>query len=93
MGLPVVAHREGGYRDWLQHGENGFLFDTEPEALACIEALRRDPALRARIGAAARRTATEIFSTRAQRELLRFYLGRDDAEPLVGAGPSPITQM
>ncbi len=91
MGLPVVAHREGGYRDWLRHGENGFLFDTEPEALACIEALRRDPALRARIGEAARRTAIDIFSTRAERELVRFYLGRDDALPLMGTEPPPLT--
>ena len=88
MGLPVVAHREGGYRDWLRHGENGFLFDTEPQALACIEALRRDPALRARIGAEARRTVTRIFSSRAQSELLRFYLGGNDAAALDGATPS-----
>src|SRR5439155_21456379 len=53
-GLPVVCHRHGGYIDSIDHGTNGFLFDTNEEALAILRRLQDDPALRASVGAAAR---------------------------------------
>ena len=37
------------------------------------------------------RTATRIFSARGQSDLLRFYLGRDDAAALDGTEPSTTT--
>ncbi len=60
-GLPVVAVRPGGFADLFDHGENGFLVDTQEDAYRAIMRLARDPALRRAIGAAARRTAQERF--------------------------------
>lgn len=63
-GLPVVASRVGGLQDVIADGETGTLVDPEAsEALAdALEALIRDPALRARMGEAARRRVETRFS-------------------------------
>ena len=53
-GLPVVCHRSGGYAAVVDHGRNGFLFDSDEEAEAILLALKADPELRRRIGSAAR---------------------------------------
>jgi len=57
-GLPVVAPRAGGPIDLVDHGTNGFLFeaDNESQLRAFVETLAIDPALRARMGEAGRRT-------------------------------------
>lgn len=58
-GLPVVNATANGAADLIEHGVNGFLLhrSADHESLAaCILALR-DPALRRRIGDAARATA------------------------------------
>jgi len=63
-GLPVVASRVGGLPEVVAHGETGFLApvgDTAAMALH-VQALLDDPALRARLGAAAVRRATETYS-------------------------------
>lgn len=72
-GLPVVCHRNGGYADYIDHGRNGFLFDTEDEAFALLTALQQDSALRQRVGAAARATVAELFSPSALQSLVSFY--------------------
>ncbi len=51
----------GGYASWIRHGENGFLFDDPREAALQLDALSADPALRARVGAAAHATARTLF--------------------------------
>lgn len=53
-GLPVVAHTNGGYTDWIRHEENGFLFNTQEEALQALNRLRDEPSLRHRLGCQAR---------------------------------------
>lgn len=55
---PVCASRNGGLKTLVRHGETGYLFAPgDAEALAqCIEELLDDPALRTRMGAAARAT-------------------------------------
>ena len=73
-GLPVVCHRRGGYVAEIQHGINGFLFDTDEEAMTILLELKADPALRARVGFAARRTTEELFGTMAHDKILQFYL-------------------
>ncbi len=72
-GLPVVCHRRGGYADFIRHGENGFLFNTREEALSLILQLREDPALRSRMGRAARQTVLEMFSPEKRKEIIDFY--------------------
>lgn len=61
-GLPVVCGYDGGYREFIRHGENGFLFRDNNEAIAILRSLREDRDLRDRIGRAARRTVEQIFS-------------------------------
>jgi glycosyltransferase involved in cell wall biosynthesis len=73
--LPVVAFAEGcGYAELIEDGRNGFLVASEAEACARIDELHADPALRARLGEAARATMLELMQ-RQQRALLDFYLG------------------
>jgi glycosyltransferase involved in cell wall biosynthesis len=49
-GVPVVCHRNGGYAEMIQHGENGFLFDTENEAIKLITLLKTNTNLCQKIG-------------------------------------------
>jgi glycosyltransferase involved in cell wall biosynthesis len=60
-GIPVVAEARGGYANYIRHGENGFLFDDPREAGLQLDALKADPDLRMRIGAAAHTTAQRLF--------------------------------
>ena len=79
-GLPVVCGRRGGYADYIVHGVNGFLFDTSEQAVALILKLRDDPALRERVGAAARRSVEALYRGSVWRNKLDFFLLRDRAQ-------------
>lgn len=64
-GLPVVVTPVNGVRELVVDGENGFLVEALPQPIA--ERLRRlaaDPALRVRLGAAAREAALAFDSQR-----------------------------
>ena len=73
-GLPVVCHNRGGYAEWIDDSRNGFLFETQQEALEILLMLKEDPALRERVGKAARLTAEELFSNAVRSEIVEFYL-------------------
>lgn len=73
-GLPVVCHSNGGYADWIRHGENGYLFDTSDEARRILAELVADAALRRRIGLNARKTVENMYSGPALAQRLAFYL-------------------
>jgi glycosyltransferase involved in cell wall biosynthesis len=73
-GLPIVCHNRGGYVEIIEHGRNGFLFDTQQEALKILLRLKEDRALRESIGKAARKTAEELFSPERRWEIAEFYL-------------------
>lgn len=60
-GIPVVAEARGGYASFIRHGENGFLFDDPRDAMAQLDWLRNDAALRERIGWSAHATAFHLF--------------------------------
>lgn len=66
-GLPVVTSGVGGLGDFCLDGINAVLhLPRSPESIArAIERLLSDPALRARLGAAARRTAVDQFEINA----------------------------
>lgn len=80
-GLPVVATAVGGMPEIVEDGVTGFLVSREGDratvaaALASrLETLLADWEVRERMGAAARRRATQEFSTAlAARRTLRFY--------------------
>ena len=62
-GAPVVAVAEGGIRETVFDGVNGFLCDREPAALAqAMERLLNDPALTAELGAAGERLSALKWS-------------------------------
>jgi glycosyltransferase involved in cell wall biosynthesis len=63
-GLPVVATRGGALPEIVIHGETGFLVDRgDSEGLSrAIATLLANPALRARMGAAGRERAREMFT-------------------------------
>ena len=72
--LPVVAGRNGGYRELMKHGVNGFLCDTHQDAIDCLNRLRTDPTLARRVGAAARATAVDRFGPVHQARVREFLL-------------------
>ena len=63
MGVPVVATDIRGCREAVKSGVNGLLFPAgNPEALAdALIALLQDPEQRARMGAAGRDMAEDLF--------------------------------
>jgi UDP-glucose:(heptosyl)LPS alpha-1,3-glucosyltransferase len=60
-GLPILATPVNGVRELIEDGRNGFLITREPTVIAeRLAQLARDPALRARLGQAARHSALEF---------------------------------
>lgn len=62
VGIPAVASPVGVNRDIIVDGENGFLAATEQDWYERLDALCRQPQLRARMGQAGRRTVEERYS-------------------------------
>jgi hypothetical protein len=62
VGLPSVASPVGVNCHIITNGENGFLASTEEDWYDRLEALCRQPHVRARIGLAGRRTVEERYS-------------------------------
>jgi hypothetical protein len=95
-GLPVVANPVGMNREMIVHGETGYLASTEAEWADAINTLAYDPALRRRMGAAARRMVTEKFCVQRwapEFALLIDSLPRDNTgEVCIRAQTMPITQ-
>jgi glycosyltransferase involved in cell wall biosynthesis len=72
--LPVVCHNRGGYVDFIDSGRNGFIFNTEEEALEIMLELKENPSLRSQIGKAARKTVEKMFSPEARKEVIDSIL-------------------
>ena len=60
-GIPCVASPFGAVTEFLRHDENGLFAETAQDWLTAFDRLR-DPALRARIADAARRTVLDRYS-------------------------------
>jgi glycosyltransferase involved in cell wall biosynthesis len=72
----IVATDQGGMPELIRHGENGLLARSGDAAAytAAVERLLEDPAERARLGAAARRTAESTFNdVHIARRSVAFY--------------------
>jgi glycosyltransferase involved in cell wall biosynthesis len=72
-GLPPICSIIGGTADMIEDGTDGFLVPQEDVATitAATRKLATDPALRARMGAAARQSAQTHFDHRAN--ALKLY--------------------
>lgn len=65
-GVPIVSTRCGGPQDYVRDGATGFLCDGRPDAMAdAIARVVGDRALRARLGAGARRVAETEYAPAA----------------------------
>ncbi len=73
-GVPVVAHRRGGYTEIIEDGKTGFLIDTQEEAYDAVLRLQADPALCTATGVAAMQTALELHGPLAIERDLAFLL-------------------
>lgn len=73
-GLPVVCHRDGGYATSIQHGRDGFLFETNEEALEIVQRLRLDPEMAAEVGVAARAAVERIYSPAERAKVIDYFL-------------------
>lgn len=89
-GLPVVSTDVGGVREAIIPGETGFVLpDNDPQTwCACLQSLLDSPALRQRLGDAARARYESLFTLSGMaRQTLAVYrsivpqLVADDADP------------
>jgi glycosyltransferase involved in cell wall biosynthesis len=81
VALPVVAHRSGGYADWITDGQTGFLFDDQEEAKDLILRLKDSPKVRETVGQAARDAMLKTYGRPALEEMRDFYLSERAVEP------------
>ncbi len=82
FGLPIVATEVGTTPLLIAHEVNGLLVRTQDEWLNALERLLRDPALRGRLGQAARESAVANYSTKAiageYRRVLNSVIGEEN---------------
>jgi glycosyltransferase involved in cell wall biosynthesis len=74
-GLPIVAHKSGGYTDWVTPGENGYIFSTQEEAFQTLNILRNDADLLQRLSSGARESAERIAGHEACRAYFSWLTG------------------
>lgn len=72
-GVPVVAHRSGGYCEVLEEGVSALFFDTTARGVEQVLRLRRDPALAARLAARARAAVLALDAPRERERWRRFF--------------------
>lgn len=89
-GLPVVCHRFGGHVENIVHGENGFVFDDQHQAIEIVRRLRDDVELRRRIGANARATMEALFAPAKLDAMYASYLDGERVERAVGANSESV---
>lgn len=88
LGLPCVAADTPHHRDLIRNGATGLLYRSEEEALAQVSRLIDDPALRDKLGQAARQQVRERLSpARLDQAILGAYSGT--AEP--ASTPTRVT--
>jgi glycosyltransferase involved in cell wall biosynthesis len=82
-GLPIVASDIPGIRSQVTHGVEGLLTSGDPSDVAdALQRLMGDPALRARMGAAARRRYETEFSALGMADrVARIYDGTSSGGP------------
>ena len=91
-GRAVITTDRPGCRDPIDQGANGLVVPArDPAALAAaMERFCADPALAARMGAAARRVATERYAVEKVNRLLLDTMELSAARPVAGLAAEPI---
>ncbi|GJD47440.1 D-inositol-3-phosphate glycosyltransferase [Methylobacterium crusticola] len=89
-GVPSVVSRTRTYREILADGEDVLLADTPEEWAGALERLVADPALRRRIGAAARRKALAAYTLDAAAATLAAFLPPPDGLAPADAPPGVL---
>jgi glycosyltransferase involved in cell wall biosynthesis len=79
LGLPVIATPIGSNLEIVEDGKNGFFADSPDEWYARLVQLAGDPAMRARLGKAARETVLARFSMAGQVDFLERVFRGDEA--------------
>jgi glycosyltransferase involved in cell wall biosynthesis len=74
-GLPVVAHKSGGYTDWVKSGENGYIFSTQEEAFQLLTLIRDDAKLLEKLSLGARQSAESIAGHETQANFFTWLTG------------------
>lgn len=74
-GVPSVASEDRGHRDLVEHGVTGFLFPQGNHEIfvRSVTQLYEDPALRKRMGEAARRKAEDFSLSRSLSKMKEIY--------------------
>lgn len=91
-GVPPIVGSSAGIARYIEQGVNGFVADSNDEAVDFIMRLKSDAALQARIGAAARDTMEARYSEARLAAMAAYYLRDSMATPLPLAGreaPAP----
>jgi glycosyltransferase involved in cell wall biosynthesis len=73
-GVPVVCGKHGGYCEVIAHGETGFIFDTNEEAVHLIEQLRAHPDLARTTTERARASMIALHCDAALEKMAKFYV-------------------
>jgi glycosyltransferase involved in cell wall biosynthesis len=73
-GLPVLAHEQGGYSQWIDSGENGHLFVSQEEAHDQLIVLKTSPERCEKVGKAARLAAEKICGDTARSDYLNWIM-------------------
>jgi glycosyltransferase involved in cell wall biosynthesis len=85
-GLPILATPVNGVRELVSDGVNGFLISADPRDIAGrLRMLAEDPALRERLGQAARDAALEYSWEKMVERHHRLYSSLAAPTPLSGA--------
>lgn len=74
-GLPVIAHSAGGYAEWIEQGENGFLAETQEAFFERLSELKSSPLICERMGISARESARKLSGGIAKTRYLGWLLG------------------
>ncbi len=78
IGLPCVVTDTFGNRDTIRHGETGLIARNPHEFRRCVQMLLDDPALRLKLGRAARVDAFQRFGRPRFRDQLRKLYALDE---------------
>ena len=83
-GLPVIAGRDGGSTDAVQHGQNGLIVDGHSviEIASAMVTLRSDSLLRARLRKGGRAIAAAADWREKTATFMRLCVGETEASPV-----------